>query len=102
MRAKGGKCRLAVSPCGQRLIHRGAERRQLLVQVAETLDARHQLTNRLVLRSTAVQLSLIALSAGLITFGVRRGLSPLMRLRDEVRIAWDDRRVIEAHVHVVI
>ncbi|MBK8863229.1 MAG: sensor histidine kinase N-terminal domain-containing protein, partial [Betaproteobacteria bacterium] len=37
------------------------------------------------LRLTAVQLSLIALSAGLITFGVRRGLSPLKRLHDEVK-----------------
>ena len=69
----------------QHTVLAGAERRQLRVQVAETLDARHQLTNRLVLRSTAVQLSLIALSAGLITFGVRRGLAPLKRLRDEVR-----------------
>jgi two-component system sensor histidine kinase TctE len=69
----------------QHTVLAGTERRQLLVQVAETLDARHQLTNRLVLRSTAVQLSLIALSAGLITFGVRRGLAPLKRLRDEVR-----------------
>ncbi|MBK6786136.1 MAG: hypothetical protein IPG77_00355 [Betaproteobacteria bacterium] len=53
--------------------------------MAETLDARHQLTNRLVLRSTTVQLSLIALSAALITFGIRRGLSPLKRLHDEVK-----------------
>ncbi len=79
---KGQRVRVASL---QHMVLAGAERRELLVQVAETLDARHQLTNRLVLRSTAVQLSLIALSAGLITFGVRRGLSPLKRLHDEVK-----------------
>lgn len=66
------------------LLH-GSDRRQLLVQVAETLDARHQLTRRLMLQSAGVQLLLIGAAAGLIVLGVRRGLTPLRRLRDEVR-----------------
>lgn len=63
----------------------GPDRRQLLVQVAETLDARHALTRRLVLQSALVQLALISAAAGLIVLGVRLGLAPLKRLRDEVR-----------------
>ncbi|HSW04906.1 sensor histidine kinase [Aquabacterium sp.] len=63
----------------------GGAQRQLLVQVAETLDARHQLTRRIVSEAAAVQLLLIALAAGLIAWGVRQGLAPLKRLRSEVR-----------------
>ncbi|HSW26442.1 MAG TPA: sensor histidine kinase N-terminal domain-containing protein, partial [Burkholderiaceae bacterium] len=63
----------------------GSGRRQLLVQVAETLDARHALTRRMVLQAALVQLLLICAAAGLIVLGVRRGLAPLRRLRDEVR-----------------
>jgi len=62
-----------------------AGQRRLLVQVAETLDARHQLTRRIVAEAAAVQLLLIALAAGLIAFGVKRGLAPLARLRGEVK-----------------
>lgn len=61
------------------------EQRQLLVQVAETLDARRQLTHRIVADAALVQLLLIASAAGLIALGVRQGLAPLKRLRDEVR-----------------
>lgn len=63
----------------------GGEPRHLLVQVAETLDARHQLTRRIVTEAAALQLLLIALAAGLIAWGVRQGLAPLKRLREEVR-----------------
>lgn len=59
--------------------------RTLTVQVAETMDARRQLTRRIVSESAAMQLLLIAAAAGLIAFGVQRGLAPLRRLRDEVR-----------------
>jgi two-component system sensor histidine kinase TctE len=59
--------------------------RALLVQVAETMEARRELTRRMVLESAAMQLVLIAAAAGLITLGVRRGLAPLKRLRNEVR-----------------
>lgn len=63
----------------------GAEQRQLLVQVAETLDARRQLTRRIATEAAALQLLLIASAAGLIALGVRQGLAPLKRLRNEVR-----------------
>lgn len=63
----------------------GAARRPLLVQVAETLEARHQLTQRMVLGAAAAQGLLIAAAVGVIAIGVRRGLAPLRRLRDEVR-----------------
>jgi two-component system sensor histidine kinase TctE len=63
----------------------GAQRRHLLVQVAETLEARQLLTRRLVLQSATIQLALIALAVAMIVLGVRRGLAPLKRLRDEVR-----------------
>ncbi|HUG24467.1 sensor histidine kinase [Piscinibacter sp.] len=63
----------------------GSDRRRLLVQVAETLDARHALTRRLVQQSALVQLLLISAAAGLIVLGVRHGLAPLRQLRDEVR-----------------
>lgn len=63
----------------------GAQTRQLQVQVAETQEARRQLTQRQMLQAAGVQLALIALAAGLIALGVRRGLAPLKRLRDEVR-----------------
>jgi two-component system sensor histidine kinase TctE len=59
--------------------------RSLLVQVAETMEARRELTRRNVLESAAMQLLLIVAAAGLITLGVRRGLAPLKRLRTEVR-----------------
>jgi two-component system sensor histidine kinase TctE len=53
--------------------------------VAETQEARRQLTQRQMLQAAAVQLALIVLAAGLIALGVRRGLAPLKRLRTEVR-----------------
>jgi two-component system sensor histidine kinase TctE len=61
------------------------EQRWLLVQVAETLGARRQLTRRIVADAAVVQLLLIATAAGLIVLGVRQGLAPLKRLRGEVR-----------------
>lgn len=67
------------------VVLQGAQRRHLLVQVAETLEARQLLTRRLVLQSAAIQLALIALAVAMIVLGVRRGLAPLKRLRDEVR-----------------
>ncbi|HSV36980.1 MAG TPA: sensor histidine kinase [Ramlibacter sp.] len=59
--------------------------RRLMVQVAETMDARRQLTRRMVSEAAVMQLLLILAAAGLIAFGVRRGLAPLKRLRGEVR-----------------
>ncbi len=63
----------------------GERRRPLLVQVAETLEARRQVTQQRVALAAAVQLALLAVAAGLIVLGVRRGLAPLKRLRSEVR-----------------
>jgi two-component system sensor histidine kinase TctE len=63
----------------------GGEQRRMLVQVAQTMDARRHLTHRIVAGAAALQLLLIAAAAALITFGVHRGLAPLKRLRDEVR-----------------
>jgi two-component system, OmpR family, sensor histidine kinase TctE len=57
----------------------------LLVQVAETTAGREGLSRRILLDAAATQLMLIGLAAALIAFGVRRGLDPLRRLRDEVR-----------------
>jgi len=59
--------------------------RSLIVQVAETMDARRQLTRRIVSDAAVMQLLLITAAAALIAFGVQRGLAPLKRLRDEVR-----------------
>ncbi|MBS0343315.1 MAG: sensor histidine kinase N-terminal domain-containing protein [Proteobacteria bacterium] len=59
--------------------------RRLLVQVAETLDARRRLTRRIVADSSLVQLLLILTAAGLIALGVQRGLAPLARLREDIR-----------------
>ena len=61
------------------------EQRPLLVQVAETLDARRQLSRRIMTESAALQLLLIASAAGLIVLGIRQGLSPLTLLRRQVR-----------------
>ena len=66
------------------VLEEGRQRR-LLVQVAETLEARHHLTHRITVEAALLQLLLISTSAGLIALGVRKGLAPLQRLRDEVR-----------------
>jgi two-component system sensor histidine kinase TctE len=58
--------------------------RHLLVQVAETLDARRQLTRSIARDAALVQLLLIATAASMIALGVGRGLAPLTRLKDEV------------------
>jgi two-component system sensor histidine kinase TctE len=62
----------------------GAAQRRLLVQVAETLDARHQLTRSIASEAALVQLLLIATAASMIALGVRKGLIPLTRLQEEV------------------
>lgn len=56
----------------------------LLVQVGETMAGREGLSHRILIDSAITQLSLIAGAALLIVFGVRRGLEPLRRLREEV------------------
>jgi two-component system sensor histidine kinase TctE len=56
----------------------------LLVQVAETTAARQAMSTRILLDSVLTQITLIAAAALLITFGVRRGLEPLRRIRNEI------------------
>jgi two-component system sensor histidine kinase TctE len=56
----------------------------LLVQVGETMAGREAISRRMLVDSAITQLSLIAAAAVLIVFGVRRGLEPLRRLRQEV------------------
>ena len=56
-----------------------------LVSVAETRVAREALSRRIMLDATLTQLTLLGGAAALIVFGVRRGLQPLRRLRDEIR-----------------
>ncbi|MGO4813886.1 sensor histidine kinase N-terminal domain-containing protein [Cupriavidus sp. 2MCAB6] len=57
----------------------------LLVQVGETTGAREALSRRMLFDTSAMQLTLIAVAALLIALGVRRGLLPLRRIRDEIK-----------------
>jgi two-component system sensor histidine kinase TctE len=52
----------------------------VIVEVAETLDARHDLRNRMLLALAALEVLLIALSLGLLPLAVRWGLRPLKRV----------------------
>ena len=63
----------------------GAGDTPLLVQVGQTLAARDELAQRILLDGAATQLALIVAVALLIVFAVRRGLAPLARVRREVR-----------------
>lgn len=54
-----------------------------LVQVAETLEAREQVTHRLMTQSITRQVLLLALAVALILVAVRRGLAPLDGLRHD-------------------
>ena len=55
------------------------------VRVAESTDARDAMAARMVADATTTLLALIAAAAVCVVFGVRRGLRPLLRLRDEIR-----------------
>lgn len=52
----------------------------VVVQVAETLDARHGLANQLLLALGALEISIIALTALMVPAAVRWGLRPLRRI----------------------
>jgi len=56
----------------------------VLVEIAQTMNGHERLTRSLWLRTMAQQLLLLALVAALVLFGLRRGLLPLLRLRDTV------------------
>jgi two-component system sensor histidine kinase TctE len=61
-----------------------ASAKPVMVQVAQTLTAHQQMTNKLWLRAVLEQLLLVVLAGSLILFGLNRGLKPLMQLRDQV------------------
>lgn len=56
------------------------------VEVAQTMNAHRQLTYSLWLRALRQQLLILALATVFILFGLRRGLQPLIRLRNDVRL----------------
>jgi two-component system sensor histidine kinase TctE len=57
----------------------------VIVEVAQTTNALERLTNKLWFHSVVQQLLILALATVFILFGLRRGLQPLIRLRDDVR-----------------
>ncbi|MGO4328564.1 sensor histidine kinase [Cupriavidus sp. 2TAF22] len=57
----------------------------LLIEVGETTGAREALSKRILVDASAMQLTLIVVAALLIALGVRRGLLPLRRIRDEIK-----------------
>ncbi len=57
----------------------------VVVEVAQTMHGHGQLTQNLWRQAVLQQLMILALATVFILFGLRRGLQPLLRLRDEVR-----------------
>lgn len=57
----------------------------VIVEVAQTTNARTQLSNKLWLHAVAQQLFILFLATTFILFGLHRGLQPLIRLRNDVR-----------------
>ena len=60
-------------------------RRICTVQVAETTNKRHRLTRTIVLSSLAPQLLIAFLTLAIVWFAVKRGLSPLEDLSQDIR-----------------
>lgn len=56
----------------------------VLVEIAQTLRGRNELTSSLWIHAVGQQLLIVALASVFILFGLRRGLQPLLRLRDMV------------------
>jgi two-component system sensor histidine kinase TctE len=67
----------------------GQTQHRVMVQMAETIDARRQLSRRMLIDAVLVQGVLIVAAALLVVYGVHRGLAPLQRLRDLVRARAD-------------
>jgi two-component system, OmpR family, sensor histidine kinase TctE len=57
----------------------------VVVQVAQTMRGREQLTNQLWMQAVGQQLLILALTSICILFGLHLGLRPLIRLRNDVR-----------------
>jgi two-component system sensor histidine kinase TctE len=53
----------------------------VIVQVAETLEARHALSQRMLIQLVLLELAILALASLLVPIAVRWGLAPLRRLR---------------------
>jgi len=72
-----------------------------LIQVGETMDARHMLTRQIMLDSFWSQAFLVAMQAVLALFALRLALGPLIRLRREVesRVPADLSRIDPTIVH---
>jgi len=61
-----------------------SEPRNIRIQVAETLNRRHQYTGDILFAIIVPQLLLVLLAAAIVWFGVGRGLLPLRELQSEV------------------
>jgi two-component system, OmpR family, sensor histidine kinase TctE len=72
----------------------------IVIQVAETLQGREEITGNIILGVVLPQFILIAFAAGAVWFGVARGLKPLRDLQDDVsrRTASDLRPVALGNV----
>ena len=57
----------------------------MLIQIGETMDARQSLSRKILIDAVVTQLLLIIVAAALITYGVKRGLQPLLRIRNEIK-----------------
>jgi len=57
----------------------------VVVEVAQTIHAHTQLSSKLWLHAVAQQLLILALATIFILFGLKRGLQPLIRLRNDIR-----------------
>ena len=73
----------------RRPVFEATDCKQVEVRVAESTEARDVMAARIVGDATTTLLTLILAAAACVVFGVRRGLRPLLRLRDEIR-ARDD------------
>lgn len=69
----------------RRAVFDATDCKAVAVRVAESTHARDAMASRMVSDATTTLLGLILAAAACVAFGVRRGLKPLLRLRDEIR-----------------
>jgi two-component system sensor histidine kinase TctE len=82
MRYNGHDVRLVAL---RRLVFDASDCTTVAVRVAESTEARDAMAARMDADATTTLLALTAAAAVCVVFGVRRGLRPLLRLRDEIR-----------------
>lgn len=68
----------------QKPLYDTRDRGPVLIQVGETTEARDALSSRILYDSLVRQGLLIAVAAFVVALGLRRGLRPLLRLRDSI------------------